>query len=103
MPFEIGDRVQLNSETEYDETRHVGLNNIGTVFGINERDEYCLINWDNKGPETYVIDPQYPNQWNVSFKYLELIYDPVKSHPNYKVIRKVISMNKKRKALGYAI
>lgn len=102
MPFSIGDRVVPLPGEYYP----VGRDNIGTVTDINYEDQFCIINWDNDGPDTYHMD-ENENQWNISFQYLKHYEEPIdettyKNSPYFNIIRKIKRMEKKRKDQGYA-
>lgn len=116
MLFKIGDRVVLIDKSEVEDPEDlsmlqddyfaIGEDNIGTIVGIPERWEnggFYRIAWDKAGRQTYGVDG-HMHQWNVLcdlVKLLGQVPDEWRSHPHWKVIRKVKRMEARRKELGY--
>lgn len=102
MPFKIGNRVVPLTALCI---RCVGPSNIGTIIDVDMSEDFYIIQWDNKGPQTYYGESG-PFQWNVDFDEVAL-YENIntKTKPNdkyYKVCLKIAQMKQKRERKGYA-
>ena len=99
MLFNVGDRV-IAKPGNY---RAVGKDNIGTITAINIEDQFYVINWDLKGPETYQSVENYnKNQWNMGYESVEKYFGSLNNPAHYRVILKIKQMESRRKANGYS-